>query len=320
MFSQTISADQAKRYTPEGDTSKGLRLAARAGFAAKGVVYTLVGIIAILAAWGGSGASGPSGSSSGGSEAEGAKGALEMLMRQPFGEVILGLVAAGLIFYALYRFFEAAADPDGQGSDAKGIAARAGAVISGASYGFLAYFAISLLLNLGASGGSGGQQGGAAPGWFQAVMEQPFGIWLAAALGLAIMAVGAIQFYRAYTRQFEETLSPMTPGWAQDVSAFGIVARGVIFLVIGGFAVIAAIQADPSQAVGLSGAMGEIRDTAWGDILFALVAAGLLAYAVYCFTEARFRIVRTESGEKPSLARVRREMHKRSSQAKRAVA
>ncbi|HYP19280.1 MAG TPA: DUF1206 domain-containing protein, partial [Chloroflexia bacterium] len=61
-----------------------LETLARFGFGARGLVYCLVGGLAVLAAVGSGGQTG------------GSRSALATLLDQPFGKVILGVIALGL--------------------------------------------------------------------------------------------------------------------------------------------------------------------------------------------------------------------------------
>ena len=63
-----------------------LEIAARLGFGARGLVYCLIGGLALLAAFGAGGGTG------------GSRTALRSLMSQPFGWILLGLMAVGLLF------------------------------------------------------------------------------------------------------------------------------------------------------------------------------------------------------------------------------
>ncbi|HEX7958198.1 MAG TPA: DUF1206 domain-containing protein, partial [Pyrinomonadaceae bacterium] len=86
---------------------------ARFGYAAKGVVYVLVGALAALAAFGGGG---PTDS----------RGALTQVVRQPYGRALLAVVAAGLAGYALWRLVQGLRDTEEKGSGLKGISIRFG--------------------------------------------------------------------------------------------------------------------------------------------------------------------------------------------------
>ena len=84
-------------------------------------------------------------------------------------------------------------------------------------------------------------------------------------------------------------MNQATERFATASGVVGHVARGAVFAVVGVFLAKAAIEYDPSEAVGIDGALLKVVEASYGTLLLALVAAGLIAYAVYCFVEARYR-------------------------------
>jgi hypothetical protein len=74
------------------------------------------------------------------------------------------------------------------------------------------------------------------------------------------------------------------------VSRFGLAARGVVFLVIGGSIAFAAWQHDPSEARGTSGALRRLAEGGGGWLLVT-IGVGLIAYGAYALTNARYRII-----------------------------
>ena len=70
----------------------------------------------------------------------------------------------------------------------------------------------------------------------------------------------------------------------------GLCARMVVFALIGVF-VVKAATIQPTEAIGLDGALQKLASQSYGSWLLGIVAAGLLAYAVFCFFEARYREV-----------------------------
>src|SRR5579863_8011198 len=78
------------------ETSKIIINLGRLGYAALGVVFTIIGIFLIVAAV-----------QFNPKKAVGLDGALQELLRQPFGPILLIIVALGLIAYGLYSFAEA---------------------------------------------------------------------------------------------------------------------------------------------------------------------------------------------------------------------
>lgn len=107
---------EAERRAEEaaGHVSPWFERLAQFGYATKGAVYGLMGMLAVGVATGiGGRATDPS-------------GVLGEIGAQPFGLVLLGLVALGLAGYALWRLVQALADPDREGRDMQGIARRIG--------------------------------------------------------------------------------------------------------------------------------------------------------------------------------------------------
>ena len=125
-------------------------------------------------------------------------------------------------------------------------------------------------------------------------MRQPFGRWLVGAVGATVVGVGLYQFVRAWRASFTKRLkraemSSTEEEWATKVGRFGFAARGVTFLIIGGFIVTAALQADPSEAQGLDAAFRWLEQQPFGTWLLAIVALGLVAYGVFQIVLAKYR-------------------------------
>jgi hypothetical protein len=262
---------------------KRLEQLARLGYAARGAVSLIVGGLALLAAFGRGG------------EATGSKGALQALVAQPLGEALLAVVALGLFGFALWRALQSVLDADGEGRSAKAIAVRAGQGIAAIAYAGLGIFALGLLLAWARSGGD--EQ--SARDWTAWLLAQPFGRWLVGAAGLAIIGAAFGMAAKAWTASFRRHLDcGPAASWVIPLGRSGFAARAVVFVVVGGFLLVAAWQADPSEARGLGGALTALRRQPYGQALFALVAAGLAAFGAFNFAAARFRrIAAPEPGE-----------------------
>lgn len=246
------------------------------GYATKGVVYAVIGVLAARTAFGAGG------------RTTDAKGALTEIGSQPFGQILLVLSALGLLGYAIWRFVQAWTGPGRLGADAESSLKRAGWVVSGLVHLSLAWFAASL-----AFGSSSGQGRGAA-GWTAELMAKPFGQWLVGLVGVIVATVGAREFLRAYRLSFmkdygRHPMSAQQRRVARAAGRIGLSARGVVFLMIGVFVVAAAVQADPNEARGLGGALRALLEQDYGAVLLGVVAIGLVAYAVHCFFNARYR-------------------------------
>ena len=255
---------------------------ARFGYAAKGVVYVVVGALAALAAFGSGG------------QTTGSKGALQTIAEQPYGRVLLGLVAFGLAGYALWQFIRAIEDPEYEGSDGKAIAKRVGFFISGVIHFGLVWYAIGILTGAASGGGGGGGGDSGAQTWSARVMEYPMGRWLLMLIGAGIVGYGIFQLTKAFKSELGKRLhlGQLEPGTYRAVvaiSRFGLAARGVVFGIIGGFLATAAYHHNPGEARGVDGALEALQRQPYGPWLLGTVAVGLIAYGIFEFVKARYR-------------------------------
>ena len=229
-----------------------------------------------------------SGAGRGGSTG-GQENAFRTILRQPFGRVVLGIMALGLIGYTLWRFVSAATDSEHRGGDAKGLGVRIGSAFRGVVYAGIAFEVIRLLMHRG--GGSGGDT--QAQHWTSELMKQPFGPWLVGAVGLGIVGYGAYQLYAAWDAKLSKRINlgeidSRVRRKVIAISRFGIGARGVVFFIIGGSLVMAAVKHSPSRARSTSGALESLPDP-----VLVLVGLGLAAYGVYALVNARYRRITT---------------------------
>lgn len=255
---------------------------ARLGYAAKGVLYFLVGLLAVQAAIGWGGQVGDS------------KNALSTLQgRGGFGTALLWVIAAGLVGYALWNFFRAALDPENEGDDAKGIAKRVFFAISGIIHATLAIWVFTHLLTSNGGAGGGGDtqdQVGRALEWGLV------GRLAVAVAGLCIAGFGVQQLIKAWKVDLSDQLALSRMGESMRKAAiftgrFGMAARGVIFVIVGWFFLMAAWQSAKGEAGGLGDALQSLRQ--FGPWLLGLIALGLAAYGVHMFITARYRRIET---------------------------
>ena len=221
----------------------------------------------------------------------GSKSALAHLMNQPFGWVLVGALALGLLFFACWRLIESATDADGCGSDAKGLALRAAHGLSGVIYLGLAASAAAMALGYSSGSGSEGQ---ATRDWTAWLMSQPFGRWLVAGVGLSVAGAGIAFAVKGFRGDVMDKLSVPSGqrDWASALGRIGFAARGLVFIGIGGFLIVAAWQARSSAARGLGGALEALREQPYGSALLALTAGGLAAFGAFGLVQARYRRVR----------------------------
>lgn len=274
----TATASRLRR--PAGPTpgrTDWVEAAGRTGLVAKAASYGLIGVLALQVALGQRGSTSDR------------QGVLRQLATESWGPVALVALAVGFAGYALWRLYDGAFDRSGHGSDAKGLALRAKAFGIGALYTASAVAAVSLLVSSSSAAARGNEKQETAR-----VLEWPAGRWLVLAVAAGFAVAGLYNVYRGATRKFRERLARermrgSVERWAVASGVLGHLARGVVFGLVGVFLAKAAIEYDPREAVGVDGALAKLLGQSFGPVLLAAVAAGLVAYAVYCIVEARYR-------------------------------
>ena len=251
----------------------------RVGLVAKGVSFALVGILAIKLAV------------ASGGEATSRQGALQSLAQQSFGKFLLILLAVGFAAYALWRFAQTFFDKNEVGNGAKGLAKRAGYFGSGTIYAILTYSTVKII-----SGAAEQSQNEKAQKTTATVLSWPAGKWIVGAAGLVLIGVGLWSGYRGIEKKFlkdwmTEKMSAAAQSWGSRAGVVGLLGWMVVFALIGIFLVKAAHDYNPREAIGLDGALQKLANHSYGSWLLGIVAAGLLAYAVFCLFEARYRKV-----------------------------
>ncbi|MGI8891731.1 MAG: DUF1206 domain-containing protein [Chthoniobacterales bacterium] len=247
---------------------------ARAGQLAKGFIYLVMALIAAHLIWSGKG------------DPAGSREAISAVAQQPFGRVLLLALIGGLICYILARLLDTFMDLEGRGRDVKALALRARSLLIALVYAGLTAAAVKTAL-----GGANAGQSHAAQDWTARVMQTPFGTWSVIIIGLGIIGTGLVLGASGCMGAFKKKLAldKMQPGtrrWMTRICVFGLVDRGIVFVIIGGFLVAAGWSSNPSRARGLSGTLVALRNQPYGQGLFAVVAAGLAAYGIYCGVRA----------------------------------
>lgn len=260
----------AERKAREARDHPALSWMARAGFAAYGVVYVVVGVLAVQLAL-----RDPASQASG-------EGALHELAQQPGGEALLIVAAIGLAALAVWEICQAVGghtDRDG----VRRLGARAGSLGRAMIFGGLAYLAVLVLV--------GGSSGGGTDGYTAQLMQMPFGQVLVVAVGLGVVALGLNSVHKGLSDRWSRDLGSQAraggTGTALDVLAqAGFTARGVAFGLIGGLFVWAGFTHDAEQSAGLDQALRELRDAPYGPALLIAVAIGLACYGVFNVAKA----------------------------------
>ena len=253
----------------------GLAPIVRLGYIVRGILYALSGMLALRVALGRP------------SEDITPATSIELIGHEPFGRVMLIVIAVGLAGYALWGVIRAVFDPLHKGHSSSGIAQRIGYAISAMAYlGLLAatyQYAVGPLSHMAG-----------ARDWTSAILAKPLGEWLVAILGVGwILGAGLAQIVSGWRGSFLadlalERMSPSDRLWANRLGRLGIVARGAVFTVVGALMVAAAMHAGPHGKADMGGALIEIMRQPFGRALLGAAAIGLIAFGAFSVMCARW--------------------------------
>ena len=242
-----------------------MKAVARAGLAAHGVIWLLLGVLALVMAFGGR------------QQETDQRGALEELAQHTGGWILLLVITIGLAAYALWRLVDAFVSTDKKD--------RVTGVVRFVMYAGFAVSGVEIL-----AAGHTSSQKKKQQGWTATIMQHTGGRWLVGIVGVVIVGVGCYLAYRGLARKFEENLDAH-PRAVTVLGVVGSTARGVVVALAGVLAVVAAVNYDPKKASGVDGALRTVRDAPAGTVLLVLVAIGLVMFGLFGCCEAKYRRV-----------------------------
>ncbi|MBB4351836.1 DUF1206 domain-containing protein [Aliirhizobium cellulosilyticum] len=249
-------------------------LLAKLGYAARGIVFLLVAVLALF-----------SGIAGGQPET---KTAISTLLQQPLGRVWVGLIGFGLLGFVAWRLAQSIADADGQGNDGKAMVIRTALLASAVTYTGLAVYALGRAFSASGDSGGSGEKGLA-----QWVMSQPSGSYVAIAIGIGLIVGGIVTGAKGALRKFEKYVQfPDRSGVLSYICMYGLMARGAVFSVTGILFAYAGFKVDPDQAGGIADALEWLRELPFGSVLYVVIAIGLAAFGVYNLIAAKYRTVK----------------------------
>ena len=250
----------------------------RLGYLAKGLIYSLIGVLAIRVAFGlqGGRLTDPS-------------GVLRTLLRQPLGMIMLALIGIGIVGYAAYYVFEAVADTRRRGGGVKGWTNRSLTIVKAVAYGAVGVQALNIVFFDRRP--SGNPEQGA-----RLVMDLPFGNVLLFLIGAGILIYGILQLKMVLEGGADDEIDiarvKREAPWILPFGRFGTAARSVILALMGGTLLWAGLRDRPSDADGYGEAMSTILSfNVW---LLAAMGAGLLCFGLYQLCHARYAKIAIE--------------------------
>lgn len=250
---------------------------ARFGYASKGVVYCLTGILAILAAFG----SEPTSST-------GRTNVLNKIIDQPFGVILLGIVALGMVGYVLWRSIEAIKDPHDHGNDIKGILTRTGYAFSAFIYLSLSFYAFRAIF-FGIVKSSNGES---QRNLIEKILDLPAGQWIVGTIALIIFIRGMQQIYKGISGKYKKNLKEYQinsdyRNLVVRAGAVGCVARGTVWGLISLLFLRAALNQNANEVGGTDNALGFVA-TDFGSEILGVIAIGLICYGIFKILQALY--------------------------------
>jgi hypothetical protein len=269
-------ATHAGGKAQQAGESASLEVLARIGLIAYGVVHIVIGCLALQIAWGASAR-----------KSADVSGALRTLADQPFGKILLWLIAIGLGALALWQASEAIwgfRTREGVKRIRKQVTSGAKAVIFAA----LGVSAASIALGSGSSSSQSQQQ--ATSG----VLAWPGGHVIVVVTGLIIIGVGVAGVVKGLNKSFTEeidtsSMSPVAREGVARLGQVGYIAKGMSLGMVGGLLSYAALTFERQKAPGLDGALHTVLAQPFGRFLLTAVALGFAAFGLFAMLESRFR-------------------------------
>jgi hypothetical protein len=262
-----------KQVAKKAENSKAVEWLARLGLVSRGIVWLTVGLLTAQVALGHS------------KEAD-KNGALRSIAEKPFGHLLLVVLVVGFLGYASWRLLEGAVGHTEEEEGRKRWTKRGTSLFRGLVYLGLALSTLKFLI----SGGSNDKTQSTTA----RVMKATGGRELVFVVGVAVIVGGVAMVVRAFRQKFEDKLNMgAMPSWLRSATSVlgttGIAARGLVFSLIGGFLVDAAVRFDPKKAKGLDASLKTVAHQPFGKVVLFAAALGLLAFSLWSFIEARYR-------------------------------
>jgi len=256
---------------------------ARVGFATRGFIFFVMGILALLLAFG-----------NGGNTTD-QQGAIATIGKQPEGQVLLWLVLIGLVCYSSWGLIQVVINPFNKENDTKGISARLGYLFGAISYLSLAIPTYALLTG-GSKPAHVGKQAAQTQNYVAKILDMPFGQWMVVVVAITVISIGIFQVRKGFMPLFGHHLDLIKLNtyqlkWVKGFGRFGTISRGFVITLVGVFLVISAYTSDSNEAKGFDSALLSLMHQPYGRWLIGIIALGLMSLGIYAlFIALYFRL------------------------------
>lgn len=264
-------SDRAEQLGRRAHGSEWIDRAVRVGMVAYGVVHLTIAWLAVQLALGNH-----SGNAS-------RNGALRQLAQQPFGRVVVWVVAIGMVFLVAWKLLEAYVDSQNEDGAQQWLkpAVSIGKAIVYGTLGVSAWHTAT-----------GSKSSSSTSSMTSKLMDQPFGRWLVGLVGLAVIGYGVFLAWSGYQEKFLKHLDAegRSGDHGQAYKMFGkigYIAKGVALGAIGALFVYAAVDHQAKKSGGLDQALHKVLQQPLGPVLLFAIALGIGCYGLFCFARAR---------------------------------
>ena len=251
------------------DKSEKFSWLVRLGYAARGLLYIVIGYLALFSSH----------------HDKSQRGAMAYVHdRMPGGVPLLYLIGAGLLAYALYKVCSLLFDIEHHGGEPKGLAIRFGQACGGGVYAALAWSAFQLANGYRKAEGSGGE----AQRVSASLLSYAIGPLVLGAVGIGFFCAAAQQLRQAFTARFMHRISRRAPKAVAYLGRAGHGARAVVFAVVGWSLVRSAWFHHGVQIRSLGDALDAL---AGSGPLYTVVAVGLMLFGLFSLMVGYYRII-----------------------------
>jgi hypothetical protein len=214
------------------------------------------------------------------------QGALAFIASALVGRVALVVMSAGLLAYALWKITQGTFGRGPEGGGGTGLKDRVANLGGGLMY--LGFLAVAIRVLSGSAGNSSAEPRQATAG----VLGWPGGRVIVGGAGALLIAISLYQLYDGASGGFRRDSKTGQMGSYERpffmlLGHVGLVARALVFGLVGYFLLRTAIDFKSTGAVGVDGTLAQLHRL--GRWLVGLVAAGLLTFAGFSLLEARYR-------------------------------
>jgi hypothetical protein len=242
------------------------------GFYTKGFVYVVLGVLTFLAAI------------NFGGKISNKNEVILFLEQQTFGKIILIITGLGILSYSLWRFYKSYKVIKDEDKTVKYFLSI-DFFIRGIIYGS---FAISILYKVFNISGTNISK----ENMVSELLNFENGKYILYVLAVIVFFSALNQFFIVYQKSFLKYIQ-----WSEEIESFsfleksgrfGIISRGISFLIVSWFIYQAAANNNPEQIRGTQGMFNYLHNLNFGDILMSIMALGFISYGIFQYFYARY--------------------------------